>query len=176
MRIHIESTTSYRGRNSRPNWLALAVFIGLALSAGAVGAIFSPGGSARAAEWYAMLAEARLVAARSLVRRRLDGAVSADGDAPRGSSGANAIIANAHAALTAYAIQLLLNALWAPLFFGARNIGAGLFVAVALWLTIIWTVREFAAVRAVAAWLMAPYVIWASFAMALNLSIWRLNP
>ena len=80
------------------------------------------------------------------------------------------------AALTAYAIQLLLNALWAPLFFGARNIGAGLFVAVALWLAIIWTMREFLPVRALAAWLLAPYVIWASFAMALNLSIWRLNP
>ena len=80
------------------------------------------------------------------------------------------------AALTAYAIQLLLNALWAPLFFGAKSIGAGLFIAVALWLTIIWTVREFAAVRAAAAWLMAPYAIWAGFAVALNLSIWRLNP
>jgi tryptophan-rich sensory protein len=51
-----------------------------------------------------------------------------------------------------------------------------LFLAVTLWLTIIWTVREFAAVRPAAAWLMVPYVIWSSFAMALNLSIWRLNP
>jgi tryptophan-rich sensory protein len=152
----------------------LAVFIGLAFGAGAAGAIFSPGGSARTAEWYAMILKpawsppnrwfgmvwtalyllmgiaAWLVWRERYHRRRA-------------------------AALGAYAIQLLLNASWAPLFFGARNIGAGLFVAVALWLTIMWTVREFAAVRAAAAWLMAPYVIWASFAMALNLSIWRLN-
>jgi len=79
-------------------------------------------------------------------------------------------------ALKAYAVQLLLNALWAPLFFGARNTGAGLFVMVALWLAIIWTIREFLPVRALAAWLLAPYVIWVSFAMALNLSVWRLNP
>lgn len=61
-------------------------------------------------------------------------------------------------------------------FFGARNIGAGLFLTVALCLAIIWTIREFLPVRALAAWLLAPYVLWAGFAMALNLSIWRLNP
>ena len=175
MRIHIDSTTSYRGRNSRPNWLALAVFIGLAFSAGALGAIFSPGGSARAAEWYAML----LKPAWSPPVRWF-GVVWMALYLLMGSAAWLVWRERYHreraAALTAYAIQLLLNALWAPLFFGARNIGAGLFVAVALWLTVIWTVREFAAVRAVAAWLMAPYVIWASFAMALNLSIWRLNP
>ena len=73
-------------------------------------------------------------------------------------------------------VVLLLNALWAPLFFGAKNIGAGLFVTVALCLAIVWTIREFVQVRALAAWLMAPYAIWAVFAMTLNLSIWRLNP
>ena len=78
-------------------------------------------------------------------------------------------------AFTAYAVQLLLNALWAPLFFGARNMGAGLFVSVALWLAIIWTMREFFAVRAPAAWLLVPYFAWVGYAMALNFSIWRLN-
>ena len=33
------------------------------------------------------------------------------------------------AAIVAFCVQLLLNALWAPLFFGLRNIGAGLFVS-----------------------------------------------
>jgi benzodiazapine receptor len=175
MKIHIESTTSYRGRNSRPNWLALAAFIGLAFGAGAVGAIFSPGGSARAAEWYAML-----VKPAWSPPNRWFGAVWTVLYLLMGTAAWLVWRERYHrkraAALAAYAIQLLLNALWAPLFFGARNIGAGLFIAVALWLTIIWTVREFAAVRAAAAWLMAPYVIWASLAMALNLSIWRLNP
>ena len=78
-------------------------------------------------------------------------------------------------ALAAYAIQLHLNAAWAPLFFGAKNIGAGLFVIVALWLSIAWTVREFAVVKPAAAWLLAPYLIWVSFASALNLSLWKLN-
>jgi translocator protein len=79
------------------------------------------------------------------------------------------------AALAAYAIQLLLNAVGAQMFFGAKNIGAGLFVIVALWLSIIWTIREFAVVKAAAAWILAPYLIWVSFACALNLAIWKLN-
>jgi tryptophan-rich sensory protein len=80
------------------------------------------------------------------------------------------------AALAAYAIQLLLNAAWAPVFFGLKNIGAALFVIVALWLAIVWTIREFAVVKGLAAWMLAPYLIWVSFASALNLALWRMNP
>jgi tryptophan-rich sensory protein len=81
-----------------------------------------------------------------------------------------------NAALVIYGVQLLLNAAWAPLFFGARNIGAGLFAIVALWLSIAWTMREFAAVKAGAAWLLAPYLIWVGMETWLNLTIWKLNP
>src|SRR5258708_33467305 len=57
VRIPIESSTSYRGRNSRPNWLVLAAFIGAALAAGALATLFSPRMSAAANDWYAMLAK-----------------------------------------------------------------------------------------------------------------------
>src|ERR1700690_1934965 len=56
MRIPIESSTSYRGRNSRPNLPALAGFLLLTFGVGAVGTLFSPGFSA-AAHWYASLAK-----------------------------------------------------------------------------------------------------------------------
>ena len=78
-------------------------------------------------------------------------------------------------AFTAYGVQLVLNALWAPLFFAERNLGAGLFDSVALWLATLWTVREFFAVRASAALLLLPYFAWVSYAMALNFTLWRLN-
>jgi tryptophan-rich sensory protein len=48
-------------------------------------------------------------------------------------------------------------------------------VIVALWLSIVWTIREFAAVKAAAAWLLAPCLLWVGFAGALNLAIWKLN-
>jgi translocator protein len=175
MRIPIESSTSYRGRNSRPNWLALLGFIGLALAAGALGAVFSPGTSARAAAWYAALSKPAWTPPASWF-----GPVWTVLYLLMGTAAWLVWRERYHrkrtVALQAYAVQLLLNALWAPIFFGAKNIGAGLFVIVALWLAIIWTIREFAPVRAGAAWLLAPYVIWVSFAMTLNLSVWRGNP
>jgi tryptophan-rich sensory protein len=79
------------------------------------------------------------------------------------------------AAIGAYAVQLLLNALWAPVFFGLRNIGAGLFDIVALWLAVGWTMREFARVRPAAAIILLPYFLWVTFAAAINLAIWKLN-
>jgi translocator protein len=175
MRIPIESSRSYRGRNSRPNWLALLALIGIALGAGAIGAIFSPGGSAKAAAWYATLSKPGWAPPNSWF-----GPISTLLYVLMGTAAWVIWGERYHrkraVALLAYAVQLLLNALWAPLFFGAKNIGAGLFVVIALWLAIIWTLREFLAVRASAAWLLAPYLIWVSFAVTLNLSIWRLNP
>jgi benzodiazapine receptor len=75
-----------------------------------------------------------------------------------------------------YALQLLLNAAWAPVFFGLKSIGAALFVAVALWLAVAWTVREFARVSGVAALLLLPYLAWVGVAVAMNLGLWQLNP
>ena len=175
MRIPIESSTSYRGRNWRPNWLLLAASIGAALAAGALGAAFSPRLSAAAAQWYAPLAKPAW-----MPPERWFGPVWLLLYILMGTSawliGRERYHRGRNTALCAYAVQLLLNAAWAPLFFGARNIGAGLFVVVALWLALAWTVREFAAVRASAAWMLVPYLIWVGVASAVNFSIWKLNP
>jgi translocator protein len=174
MRIPIESRTSYRGRNSRPNWLLLAASVGAALAAGALGAVFSPRMSAAAAQWYGMLAKPSW-----MPPERWFGPVWLLLYVLMGTSawliGRERYHRGRNAALGAYAVQLLLNAAWAPIFFGAKNIGAGLFVIVALWLAVAWTLREFAAVRAAAAWLLVPYWIWVSVASALNFAIWKLN-
>jgi translocator protein len=174
MRIPIESSTSYRGRNSRPNWFVLAAFIASALAAGAVGAGFSPGFSPGANHWYALLAKPEWAPPNSwfapvwIVLYVMMGTSAWLISRERYHRGRTT-------ALAAYSIQLLLNAAWAPLFFGAKNIGAGLFVIVALWLSIAWTVREFALVKAGAAWMLVPYFIWVGFASALNFAIWKLN-
>jgi translocator protein len=175
MRIQIESSTSYRGRNSRPNWFILAAFVGSALAAGALGAVFSPALSAGANHWFAMLAKPEWTPPNSWF-----GPVWIVLYVMMGTSAWLIWRERYHrgrsTALAAYALQLLLNAAWAPLFFGAKDIGAGLFVIVALWLSIAWTIRAFALVRAGAAWMLVPYLIWVGFASALNLAIWKLNP
>jgi tryptophan-rich sensory protein len=78
-------------------------------------------------------------------------------------------------ALGAFWIQLVLNALWSILFFGMRSPLLGLIDIVALWLAIVWTMIEFKKVSRPAFWLMVPYLLWVSFATALNLAILILN-
>jgi benzodiazapine receptor len=175
MRIPIESSTSYRGRNSRPNLPALTLFVATALGVGALGAVFSPAISASAARWYAMLAKPAWLPPQQWFALVWTGMYVLMGVAAwliwreryhRGRS----------VAIAAYAVQLFLNALWPTLFFGLNNIDAGLFDIVALWLAVALTMREFARVRIAAAVTLVPYFLWVSFATVINLGIWKLNP
>lgn len=78
-------------------------------------------------------------------------------------------------ALIAYGVQLLINAAWSPAFFGARSPIAGLLIIAVLWVAIAVTIYLFSRHSKVAAWLMAPYLAWVTYASALNFEIWRLN-
>jgi benzodiazapine receptor len=78
--------------------------------------------------------------------------------------------------LQLYFAQLLLNAAWTPLFFGAHQLGWALFEIVALWLAILLTLMNFHRVNKTAAWLFVPYLGWVTFASVLNFTLWRLNP
>jgi tryptophan-rich sensory protein len=84
--------------------------------------------------------------------------------------------AGAGLALAAYALQLILNAAWTPLFFGLRRPDLGLVDIVLLWLSIVAAVALFAPISVVAASLLVPYLAWVGFAGALNFALWRLNP
>jgi tryptophan-rich sensory protein len=78
--------------------------------------------------------------------------------------------------LLLFALQLLLNAGWSLLFFGLRSPGLALIEILLLWIAIAATLWAFARVQRRAALLLAPYLAWVSFAAALNLEIWRINP
>ncbi len=80
------------------------------------------------------------------------------------------------AALMVFGLQLGLNTLWSFLFFGMRSPLLGLVGIFALWLAIVWTIVLFYRTSKAAAYLLAPYIAWVSFAMALNFYIWQLNP
>jgi tryptophan-rich sensory protein len=79
------------------------------------------------------------------------------------------------AALTAFFVQLALNAAWSFAFFAAHSPGTGLAVIGALMAAILWTIRLFWPLDRGAAWLLVPYAAWVAYAAALNASIWRLN-
>lgn len=74
-----------------------------------------------------------------------------------------------------FVAQLAANALWSPLFFGLHWMGAALAVLLLLWGLILLTLRRFAEVSRPAAWLLAPYLAWVSFAAYLNAATWWLN-
>jgi benzodiazapine receptor len=74
-----------------------------------------------------------------------------------------------------FALQLGLNAGWSVLFFTVRSPFAALLELVLLWLAIVATIRAFAGISRPAALLVAPYLVWVTFAGVLNASIWWLN-
>lgn len=78
-------------------------------------------------------------------------------------------------AIGAFFAQLTLNTLWSIIFFGLQSPGAALVEIVLLWFAIIGTIIMFAKISKPAAWLLAPYILWVSFAMYLNYAIWVLN-
>jgi benzodiazapine receptor len=73
--------------------------------------------------------------------------------------------------LAAFLVQLALNFAWSLIFFGLQRPGWALADIAALWVLIAVTIRLFARVDRRAAWLLAPYLAWVTFAMALNGSI-----
>ncbi|NQV12459.1 tryptophan-rich sensory protein [Candidatus Uhrbacteria bacterium] len=78
-------------------------------------------------------------------------------------------------ALSVFAVQLGLNAIWSPIFFGAQNPGLALIDIVLMWFAILYTMILFNKISKPAMSLLIPYIAWVSFATYLNLAIWILN-
>jgi len=75
-----------------------------------------------------------------------------------------------------FAVQLALNVLWSYLFFGLRSPALALIGILVLWVAIAVTLLQFLKVSRPAAYLLVPYLLWVSFATALNAWILLLNP
>ncbi len=78
-------------------------------------------------------------------------------------------------ALALYLLQLILNALWTPLFFGLKMPLVAFIEILLLWTAIILTIIASARVSILAGLLLLPYIVWTSFAAVLNCSLWLLN-
>ena len=78
-------------------------------------------------------------------------------------------------ALTFYGVQLALNFLWSPIFFGLGWLLVAFFVLVVLWVMILITGNLFSKVDQTAGKLLIPYLLWVAFAGYLNFAIYLLN-
>ncbi|MGB9005803.1 MAG: TspO/MBR family protein [Candidatus Aminicenantales bacterium] len=83
--------------------------------------------------------------------------------------------AGVKSAMVLFFIQLILNTLWSVLFFGLHQPMWAFFEILVLWLFILLTLIAFWRIALPAGLLLIPYILWVSFASALNFAIWRLN-
>ena len=74
-----------------------------------------------------------------------------------------------------FGVNMALHALWSPLFFTLKRPDWALLEVVPLWLSVWALVLGLGAYSHLAPWLLAPYLLWVAFAIALNATIVRLN-
>ncbi len=147
------------------DWALFATFMASCSAAAATGAMFQPG------EWYFGLKKPWWTPPNWLFpvawsTLYICMAVAATRVATLPDSGQ---------ALAFFAVQIALNTLWTPVFFGLHRLRAAMVVMVLLWLGVAATMLAFFALDTLAGLLFVPYLVWVSVAGMLNLSVLRLN-
>jgi tryptophan-rich sensory protein len=79
-------------------------------------------------------------------------------------------------ALAMFALQLLLNLSWSPVFFGLQEMQWALWLMLAIDLAVAITLVLFWRVRSLAGLLLVPYLAWVLFATVLNWQFVEANP
>jgi len=74
-----------------------------------------------------------------------------------------------------YFVHLLVGASWSFVFFGMHQIGFAVFIIVAILSFVIYLMKIYWPISKVSFYLMTPYLMWSSYALILNISIWKLN-
>ena len=77
--------------------------------------------------------------------------------------------------LKIYFIHLFFNAIWSIIFFGFHNIGLALINLIIILSFIILLMKIYYNINKTSFYLMIPYLIWSSYALILNTSIFLLN-
>lgn len=86
-----------------------------------------------------------------------------------------AVLPNRKIVLTLFAVQMLFNWAWTPIFFAAHMLLLsflwllGLVAFLLALLSVLWRVER------VSAWLLMPYAMWCGFASYLSCMIWLMN-
>ena len=148
------------------DWRVLAICLAAVAAAAATGSLFSPG------SWYAGLDRAPWTppgwvfpVVWSLLYLAMAVAAARVADRP-----------GAGLALALFALQITLNTLWTPVFFGIHRAGAALLILGCLWLAVGGMLWAFWRIDRIAGLLIVPYLLWLTIALSLNAWIWRFNP
>lgn len=75
-----------------------------------------------------------------------------------------------------WSVQIALNTLWTPIFFGLHRMRSALIVMGFLWLAVAATMISFFTVDWIAGLMFVPYLVWVSIAAMLNYTVLRMNP
>lgn len=78
-------------------------------------------------------------------------------------------------AILIFMAQLLLNFCWSFFFFYFKMIGVALIDIIVLWVMIVIMLIRFHKIKPVAAYINIPYLLWVTFASALNIAYFYLN-
>ena len=82
---------------------------------------------------------------------------------------------NSGSALALWALQITINTLWTPVFFGLKNIKLGLMIILFLLVSVLIVACVFWLYSSLAGVLFLPYLAWVAFAATLNAAVFRLN-
>ncbi|WP_299817383.1 TspO/MBR family protein [uncultured Jannaschia sp.] len=148
------------------DWTLFPVFLGACGAAAATGVLFRPGA------WYAGLAKPvwtppdRLFPVAWTILYVLLAFAAARVAGREGAALPMAL----------WSLQIALNTLWTPVFFGLHRMRAALVVILCLLLAAVALAASLSRIDTLACYAVVPYVAWLIYAAALNASVLRRNP
>ena len=146
-------------------WLDFLVFLFACMAAGLTGSLFPPG------KWYSELNKPVWTPHNWVfpvawpilyLLMSYSGATLAN-------------LESAGSALALWALQISLNTLWTPVFFGLKNLKLGLIIILLLLVSVAICNYVFWLYAWIAGLLFLPYLAWVVFAAALNAAVFKLN-
>lgn len=146
-------------------WLDFLVFLFACIAAGLTGSLFPPG------EWYSELNKPVWTPPNWVfpvawpilyLLMSYSGATLAS-------------LESAGSALALWALQISLNTLWTPVFFGLKNLKLGLIIIFFLLVSVAICTYVFWLYAWISGLLFLPYLAWVVFAAALNSAVFKLN-
>ena len=146
-------------------WLDFCIFLFACMAAGLTGSLFPPG------QWYSELNKPIWTPPNwvfPIAWPILYLCMSYSGATLASIDGAGS-------ALALWALQIALNTLWTPVFFGLENIKVGLIVIFLLLISVAMCSYVFWMYSFISGILFLPYLVWVTFAAALNMAVFRLN-